>query len=70
MSNIATNKLYVTSNDKSDIRYVIYNTGGTKMADGILKGTAAIDVSQFPAALYFIRFLSGDNTLVQKFVKE
>jgi len=70
ISNPVTNNLSVTTMYKNEIQYVIYNTAGVKIKTGILNGSTDIDVSSLPASLYLIRFLSGDNTMVQKFIKE
>jgi hypothetical protein len=70
ISNPVTSKLSVTTGFKGDIGYVIYNTAGIKLSMGIINGSADIDVSALPAALYFIRLSSEGNTTVQKFVKQ
>ena len=70
ITNPVTNKLSVSNSNKNEMQYIIYNTAGAKMKAGVINGVENIDVSSLPASLYFIRFLSGNNTIVRKFIKE
>jgi|GEM_PF-3543211 len=70
ISNPATNNLSVITSNKSDIQYAIYNVAGVTLKTGTFNGSTDIDVSSLPSSLYLIRFLAGDNTMVQKFIKE
>ncbi len=52
---------------KSNEDYIIYNLAGTPVFKGIIFNNEKIDIRNFPAGLYFLKFKNG-NTF--RFVKE
>lgn len=70
ISNPVTNTLFVTTTDKSEVLYAIYNTAGASIKTGTISGSTGIDVSGLPSSLYLIRFTSAGKSVVLKFIKE
>jgi hypothetical protein len=69
--NPASDKLFIyseTRNTAESLHYTVIDIYGRTIANGSIKVSEAIDLSDVSNGVYFIRLLSGDNSATQKFI--
>lgn len=67
--NPTSGKLNIVTNSSKEYYFNLYNTLGTLMRSSIESGSITMDL-QFPAGMYFIELISGDERLVSKLILE